>query len=103
MTVSSFDKMIEEHGVRFLREKHRDEIERAIRNAQRTAWDKWFRKEWYKAGARSGKRGMGARITYEDGKSGSGVKRAGLRRGLGGGCNEATGAAERRRARQLWW
>ena len=28
------------------------EIERAIKNAKRTGFDKWFRKEWYKAGAR---------------------------------------------------
>ena len=28
------------------------EIERAISNLKRSAWDKWFRKEWYKAGAR---------------------------------------------------
>jgi hypothetical protein len=27
----------------------RDEIERAIANAKRTAWDKWFRKQWYRA------------------------------------------------------
>ena len=29
------------------------EIERAIVNAKRTEWDKWFRREWYKAGART--------------------------------------------------
>lgn len=51
ITVSSFDKMIEEHGARFLREQHRDEIERAIRNVKRTAWDKWFRREWHRAAA----------------------------------------------------
>ena len=28
------------------------EIERAIKNVKRTGFDKWFRKEWYKAGAR---------------------------------------------------
>ena len=28
------------------------EIERAIKNAKRTGFDKWFRREWYKAGAR---------------------------------------------------
>ena len=28
------------------------QIERAIDNLKRSDWDKWFRKEWYKAGAR---------------------------------------------------
>ena len=28
------------------------QIERAVNSIKRTAWDKWFRKEWYKAGAR---------------------------------------------------
>ena len=30
----------------------RHEIERAITNAKRTAWDKSFRREWYRAAAR---------------------------------------------------
>ena len=29
----------------------REEIERAIDNARRTPWDKWFRRQWYRAGA----------------------------------------------------
>ena len=36
-------------GMRWIWER---EIERAIKNAKRTEFDKWFRKEWYKAGAR---------------------------------------------------
>ena len=31
---------------------HELEIERAINNAKRTEWDKWFRREWYKVAAR---------------------------------------------------
>ena len=27
------------------------QIERAIDNVKRLAWDKWFRKQWYRAGA----------------------------------------------------
>lgn len=27
------------------------QIERAISNLKRTAWDKWFRKQWYRAAA----------------------------------------------------
>ena len=41
-----------EQALALLQEQHRQEIERAIDNAARNAWDKWFRKEWYKAGAR---------------------------------------------------
>lgn len=29
----------------------KDEIERAINNVKRSAWDKWFRREWYRATA----------------------------------------------------
>jgi len=29
--------------------QHELEIERAITNAKRTEWDKWFRKQWYRA------------------------------------------------------
>ena len=45
-------KIQEQHAVCLLKQQNRDEIERAIDNAKRSAWDKWFRKEWYKAGAR---------------------------------------------------
>jgi hypothetical protein len=51
MTVSSFDRMAEENAARLLRGSIRDEIERAIANAKRTAWDKWFRRQWYRATA----------------------------------------------------
>jgi hypothetical protein len=33
------------------------EIERAIDNAKRSAWDKWFRRQWYRAGAMWRRRG----------------------------------------------
>jgi hypothetical protein len=45
--------MIDENAGRLLRKQYRGEIERAIRNAKRTAWDKWFRRQWYRGGARS--------------------------------------------------
>ena len=32
-------------------EEVREEIERAIDNARRTPWDKWFRKQFYRAAA----------------------------------------------------
>ena len=35
-----------------LKQRYRDEIERAIDNVKRTDLDKWFRKQWYKAAAR---------------------------------------------------
>ena len=44
--------MIRQSGPRSLEEKHREEIEKAIDNVKRTAWGKWFRKEWYRTGAR---------------------------------------------------
>ena len=48
--------MIRKYGPRSLAEKHREEIEKAIENVKRTAWEKWFRKEWHRAGARRKKR-----------------------------------------------
>ena len=41
-----------DNGLAFLQTAHREEIERAIDNVKRTAWDKWFRRQWYRAGAR---------------------------------------------------
>ena len=35
-----------------LQESNRLEIERAINNAKRSAWDKWFRRQWYRAARR---------------------------------------------------
>ncbi len=32
-------------------DEYRQEIERAVDNAKRSAWDKWFRRAWYRAGA----------------------------------------------------
>ena len=32
-------------------EEVREEIERAIDNARRTPWDKWFRRQFYRAAA----------------------------------------------------
>jgi hypothetical protein len=52
MTIDSIERMIDENAARLLRKQYCGEIERAIRNAKRTAWDKWFRREWYRAGAR---------------------------------------------------
>ena len=54
MTMNSFDRMIEENADTLLRQQHQDEIERAIKNAKRTAWDKWWRREWYRGTARIG-------------------------------------------------
>ena len=46
-----FDNKIEAMASSVLREQYQDQIERAIRNAKRTAWDKRFRSEWYRAAA----------------------------------------------------
>lgn len=43
-------------GPGMLAECHRQEIERAVTNAKRSAWDKWFRRQWYRAAAQSRKR-----------------------------------------------
>jgi len=56
MKMMEFD--IEPLVLKSLRVKWRDEIERAIANAKRTAEDKRFRREWWRAGARTG-RGVG--------------------------------------------
>jgi len=49
---------IEPLVLKSLRAKWRDEIERAIASAKRTAEDKWFRREFYRAGARAGRGGV---------------------------------------------
>ena len=48
-----FDNQIEAVAASLLRSQYADEIERAIDRAKRplTARDRWFRKEWYRAGA----------------------------------------------------
>ena len=43
-------------GDKEIREGHRDEINRAINNVRRTAEDKLFRKEWYRAAAKRARR-----------------------------------------------
>jgi hypothetical protein len=48
--------MLRGHGFALLRKPYRREIERAIANAKRTAWDKWFRRQWYRAAAQRRKR-----------------------------------------------
>ena len=39
-------------AVAMVQESNRLEIERAINNAKRSAWDKWFRRQWYRAARR---------------------------------------------------
>jgi hypothetical protein len=46
-TLDNLEKMIDENAGRLRRKKYSSEIERAINNAKRTAWDKWFRRQWY--------------------------------------------------------
>ena len=56
MSSNRFDDQITMVAATMLRNQYRDEIERAITNAKRTAWDKWFRREWYRAAAQRRKR-----------------------------------------------
>jgi hypothetical protein len=49
--IGRFETEIEANGAALLRQQYRDEIERAVRNAKRTAWDKSFRRQWYRAAA----------------------------------------------------
>ena len=48
--------MLAVHGPGMLQEANRQEIERAIDNAKRSTWDKWFRRQWYRVAARRKKR-----------------------------------------------
>ena len=48
-------------------EKVCEEIERAIDSVRRTPWDRWFRKEWYRAGARR-RRPEPPRVHDDDGE-----------------------------------
>jgi len=63
-----------------IQEQNRDEIERAIDNIKRSAWDKWFRCEWYRAGARrKWHRRPRGRSSHDDSRS-TATKRAVARR-----------------------
>ena len=46
-------QVMKEQAASLLMERHRREIERAIYNVKRTALDKWFRKQYYRAKAKS--------------------------------------------------
>ena len=46
-----FGDAIAQLGASELTEKYRQETERAVDNIKRTAWDKWFRREWHRAAA----------------------------------------------------
>jgi len=48
--MSPFDDVISAHAKALWLEEQRAEIEHAIDNVKRSAWDKWFRREWYEAG-----------------------------------------------------
>jgi hypothetical protein len=49
--MSPLDDVIAAHARAMWLEQQRAEIERAIKNVKRSHWDKWFRKQWHKAGA----------------------------------------------------
>jgi len=51
-----FGKVIAARAADMVQEQQLDEIERAIRNAKRTAWDKWFRRQFYRAAAQRERR-----------------------------------------------
>jgi len=74
MKMMEFD--IEPLVLKSLRAKWRDEIERAIANAKRTAEDKRFRREYYRAGARTGRGWRMARDAGNLGCGGRGPVRA---------------------------
>lgn len=50
--VRSVGELAAKSAEAMLQESNRQEIERAITNAKRTAWDKSFRRQWYRAAAR---------------------------------------------------
>jgi phage gpG-like protein len=60
--MSPFDDVVSKHAKALRLEQQRAEIERAIKNVKRSAWDKWFRREWSQdwrdeeVAAREGKR-----------------------------------------------
>ena len=54
-----------------LRASWRDEIERAITNQKRSAWDKIFRRQWYRAAAQTKRRFRGQTLRREEDRVGS--------------------------------
>ncbi len=62
--MNGLDDVVSVHAKALWLEQQRDEIERAIRNVKRSTWDKWFRREWYRAAWQIAKRqrpGAGSR------------------------------------------
>jgi hypothetical protein len=52
---SGFENAMARYGAGILREHYRREIERAIDNAKRTEWDKFWRRQFYRETARIAK------------------------------------------------
>jgi hypothetical protein len=52
---TDFKNAIAKYGAGILREHYRRQIERAIDNAKRTAWDKFWRRQFYRETARIAK------------------------------------------------
>lgn len=57
----SFEGLMAGFGKPLVADEYRQEIERAVDNAKRSAWDKWFRREWHRAGALRTRRRTGFR------------------------------------------
>jgi hypothetical protein len=54
--ISSLDRLARQQSAKAIIAAHRDEIERAVDNVKRTAEDKWWRRQWYKAAAQRRRR-----------------------------------------------
>ncbi len=53
--MKQFDDAISAHAKALWLEQQRAEIERAVKNVKRSAWDKRFRREWYRGTWRIGR------------------------------------------------
>jgi hypothetical protein len=70
--MNPLDDAITTHARALWLAQQRDEIERAISNAKRSSWDKWFRREWYRATwqiARRQRPGAGTRRAWHRGQA----------------------------------
>lgn len=68
--MNALDDAVSAHAKALWLEQQRDEIERAIRNVKRSAWDKWFRREWYRAAGEMARRQRRGRLPLAKGARG---------------------------------
>ena len=51
-SLRGFERVVEQQAAELLWKHYEEEIERAVADVKRSAWDKWFQREWHRAAGR---------------------------------------------------